>query len=80
MEKIFLITSGGNEPRPASSVSCEQNTCGGSHTEINLAVVDLLHKKCLIPSFFFLLSEAFFLVVFYLGSNRFAPRVFLSAL
>lgn len=32
------------------------------------------------PLFFFLLSEAFVLVVFYLGSNRFAPRVFLSAL
>lgn len=68
LEKIFLITSGGNEPRPASSVSCEQNTCGGSHTEINLAVVDLLHKKCLIPSFFFFCCQThFFLVVLYLG-------------
>lgn len=30
MEKMFLTTSGGNEPRAASSVSCEQNTCSGS--------------------------------------------------
>lgn len=66
LEKIFLITSGENEPRPASSVSCEQNTCGGSHTEINLAVVDLLHKKCLIP-FFILLSEASFSSCFLFG-------------
>ncbi len=31
LEKIFLITSGGNEPRPASSVRRVQNTCDGSY-------------------------------------------------
>ncbi|TNN55149.1 hypothetical protein EYF80_034594 [Liparis tanakae] len=36
LEKIFLIKSGGNEPRPASSVRLEQKTCGGSKRDMTL--------------------------------------------
>lgn len=43
LEKIFLITSGGNEPRAASSVRRVQKTCGASQSQgmlISFTVVD----------------------------------------